>query len=123
MCSPEEVDIPGLAVHIGGRPDVSRLVRGVPVGHIGMTVRGSEEDLCTCGCIDEALKVQEEDGEQESLAGDEENGKGVTRAEKLESVAVCASGPESMIREAANAVAGYAVGGREVGFHAEVFAM
>ncbi|KAG5732756.1 Ferric reductase transmembrane component 1 [Termitomyces sp. T112] len=123
MCSPEEVDVPGLVVRIGGRPDVSRLVRGVAVGHIGTTTRGSEEDLCTCGCVDEALKAQEEDEDEESLAGDVEKGKGVVRGQKQESVGVCASGPETMIREATNAVAGYAVEGREVGFHAEVFAM
>ncbi|KAG6890390.1 hypothetical protein C0992_001781 [Termitomyces sp. T32_za158] len=125
MCSPEEVDIPGLVVRVGGRPEVSRLVRGVTVGHIGTTIKGSEEDLCTCGCADEALKAQEEDeeGEEESIASDEERGRGVARGERQESVGVCASGPESMIREAANAVAGYAAGGREVGFHAEVFAV
>ncbi|KAG6867948.1 hypothetical protein C0993_009199 [Termitomyces sp. T159_Od127] len=123
MCSPEDVDVPGLVVRVGGRPDVSRLVRGVSVGHIGTTIRGSEEDLCTCGCADEALKAQEDEEEEESLAGDEERGKGGARGERQESVGVCASGPESMIREAANAVAGYAAAGREVGFHAEVFAV
>ncbi|KAG6874035.1 hypothetical protein C0995_006892 [Termitomyces sp. Mi166 len=123
MCSPEEVDIPGLVVRIGGRPDISRLVRGVAVGHIGTTIRGSVEDLCTCGCVNEALKAQEEEEEEESLAGDEEKGKGVARGERQESVGVCASGPESLIREAANAVAGYGARGREVGFHAEVFAV
>ncbi|KAG6826601.1 hypothetical protein H0H92_015186 [Tricholoma furcatifolium] len=123
MCSPEEVNIPGLQVRVGGRPDLSRLVQGVPVGHIGATLTGTEEDLCTCGCVDEALSAQAEEEDDRSIDGidgDEEKGKG---AKADASVAVCASGPESLTTEAANAVAKYAAGGREVGFHSELFAI
>ncbi|KAG6816970.1 hypothetical protein H0H87_001285 [Tephrocybe sp. NHM501043] len=133
MCSPEDVSIPGLKVRVGGRPDVERLVRGVPVGHIGTTMQGSEDELCGCGCVDEALKAQaeeeeegsvQEDGESRDGEGDEEKASGQTREKNMEeTVGVCASGPESLTREAANAVVKYAAGGREVGFHAEVFAV
>ncbi|KAG6916256.1 hypothetical protein DXG01_007713 [Tephrocybe rancida] len=121
MCSPDEARVPGLEVRVGGRPDLGRVVRGVPVGHIGMTLEGGE-GLCSCGCVDEALRAQAEEEEEEgNLRTDEEKGETEGRGRE-ETVGVCASGPESLTREAANAVARHAAGGRQVGFHAEIFA-
>ncbi|KAG6864120.1 hypothetical protein C0991_012346 [Blastosporella zonata] len=126
MCSPEDVSVPGLTVRVGGRPDLGCLVRGVPVGHIGTTMEGSEGEMCGCGCVDEALKAQtDEQDEGGSIEGDEDEEKGSRkgRGEREDAVGVCASGPDSLTREAANAVSKYAAGGREVGFHAEGFSV
>ncbi|KAF8055170.1 hypothetical protein FPV67DRAFT_1680727 [Lyophyllum atratum] len=121
MCSPEEVGIPGLEVRVGGRPEMGRLVRGMAGldvgvdddvgGEGGKSVGGSEEELCGCGCVDGV-------GDVEKL----ELGRG--GGGRFEGrLAVCASGPEGLTREAANAVAGCKARGREVGLHTEVFAV
>ncbi|KAF8060247.1 hypothetical protein FPV67DRAFT_1588099 [Lyophyllum atratum] len=98
MCSPEEVGIPGLEVRVGGRPEMGRLVRGMA-------------GLC----------LDDDDVGGKSVGGSEEElcGCGCLGGR----LAVCASGPEGLTREAANAVAGCKARGREVGLHTEVFAV
>jgi len=104
LCVPEEVpDIPGMEVQLGGRPDIGMLVRRM------MGIVGAGDQL------------QEEGEEREK---DVENG--CTGGANLDGrLGMCASGPASLTREVANAVAGFAgtrAGGR-IGLHTEVFAL
>ncbi|KAG5635701.1 hypothetical protein H0H81_010349 [Sphagnurus paluster] len=127
MCSPEDAGVPGLAVRIGARPDVGKLVRGIAGADdfAGSEVRTSVESegsvssgdaLCACGCVDADV-----DGASEE--GDVEKGVSVGRTRLQGALGVCASGPAGLVRETANAVARYKMAGGEAGLHTEVFAI
>ncbi|GLB45701.1 putative FAD-binding domain containing protein [Lyophyllum shimeji] len=138
MCSPEEVGVPGLEVRVGGRPDMGRLVgalaglcpdddAGGKGAGMGM---GSGEEVCACGCVEETVAREEEEQKGDVDADADVDVEKQARVaqdgveERFEgSLAVCASGPESLTREAANAVARCMARGREVGLHTEVFAV
>ncbi|GLB45610.1 hypothetical protein LshimejAT787_2500240 [Lyophyllum shimeji] len=141
MCSPQEVDVPGLEVRVGGRPDMGQLVgalaglcpddagrKGAEMG-MGMGM-GSEEEVCGCRCAEETVAREEEGQKGDADADVDVDVEKQARVaqdgveERFEgSLAVCASEPESLTREAANAVARCMARGREVGLHTEVFAV
>lgn len=132
LCAREEVpDVPGLEVRIGGRPDMRALV-GEMMGKGGEKGKGgvdADMEMCGCGCAapeDESSKSvsvsEEEEGDEKVV--EEETERRSCCAETFEGrLAVCASGPESLTREASNAVARWAGVGRGVGLHTEVFAI
>ncbi|KAF5378453.1 hypothetical protein D9615_007065 [Tricholomella constricta] len=132
MCAPEEVGIPGLEIRVGSRPEMGRLVGALAglcedeqglalddrLGGGGSSSGEEGEELCGCGCVEEALAAQVKEREDvEKEAGR------VPEARFEGALGVCASGPEGLTREAANAVARYAGRGREVGLHTEVYAV
>jgi ferric-chelate reductase len=107
LCVPEEVpDIPGMEVRVGGRPDMSMLVR---------RMLGQEE-----------VSEEIEKGVKEKGKRDVESARGGGGGQKFEGrLGICASGPASLTTEVANAVARLAGtrGGGRVGLHTEVFAI
>jgi ferric-chelate reductase len=129
LCAREEVpEIPGMEVRVGGRPDMRGLVAGM-IGKGGAGEKGKESvdmEMCGCGCaIPEKEGSVSEEGEGEGSVEQEKREKGsCCSEEQFEGrLAVCASGPGSLTREAANAVARWAGVGRGVGLHTEVFAI
>ena len=122
-----------MEIRVGARPDIGKLlgrVADLDTEDDGAEGGGEEvnnAECCGCGCIQELL---EDEKAQEELGG--ERGKEKEDPEKAVrglfrgKVALCASGPLSLTRDAANAVVRYAGRGDgrvEFGLHTEVFAI
>ena len=136
LCVPEAVqDIPGMEVRVGARPDMGKLLGRIMDPDTGDVGAESDEgggggevdhsECCGCGCIQESLEDQEKATEL-GEGGKEKDLEKAVRDVFKGRVALCASGPLSLTRDAANAVVRYAGrggGGVELGLHTEVFAI
>jgi hypothetical protein len=97
-------------VRVDQRPNVGLLVKKT----LGLVERGTDVEGSTDGS--EEVEVENEKGSRDVES----------RVQKFEGrLGICASGPASLTKEAANAVARFAgtsIGGR-IGLHTEVFAV
>lgn len=131
LCAKEELpDVPGMEVRVGGRPDMGALI-GELLGKGSDKGKGkganADMEMCGCGCA----SPEEDESTTESISEEQKDEKVVeeeTPSCCIEEVfegrlAVCASGPESLTREASNAVARWAGVGRSVSLHSEVFSI
>lgn len=129
LCAREEVpDVPGLEVRVGGRPDMRALVGGMMGKGAAEKGKGgvdADMEMCGCGCaVPEEESSKSVSESEEEVFEEEKERRSCCVEETFEGrLAVCASGPESLTREASNAVARWAGMGRGVGLHTEVFAI
>lgn len=129
LCSPDAVPaIPGCDVLLG-RPSVRRLLGSLTASAPNAAVPSQMMKKEKSVSSDEEIVES-----SETLSGDEEMGRSVEAprvpfvARPGGGLAVCASGPEGLVREAANAVARLQIGGGgmrlgSVGLHTELFTL
>ena len=133
LCQPENVPpVPNMDVLVAERPAVVRLLRELVTPPRSRPNALSHANASAGGDAKAAKAEEAEDVEVASLSS-EEGGAPLCASDKLNwvglggGVAVCAAGPETMTREARNAVArvgltrGVELGG--VALHTELFAM